>query len=113
MIEDAQKEQPRADAHEISPTGPLYGARMSEAKSVAGQMEAEVLKEFSLTPENFVGNMGAPGGRRPLRFFADDMTMETGSDESGMFLQFAFTLPSGSYATVLLGEVMKEDVTID
>jgi tRNA(Glu) U13 pseudouridine synthase TruD len=28
-------------------------------------------------------------------------------------LRLAFTLPSGSYATVLLGEVMKEDVTID
>jgi len=28
-------------------------------------------------------------------------------------LEFGFTLPSGSYATVLLGEVMKEDVTID
>ncbi len=112
-IEDAQKEQPRADAHEISPTGPLYGARMSEAQAIAGQMEAEVLSEFKLTAENFVGGMGAPGGRRPLRFFADDLTVETGSDEHGMFLQFQFTLPSGSYATVLLGEVMKADVTID
>jgi tRNA pseudouridine13 synthase len=112
-IEEAQKEQPRADSHEISPTGPLYGARMSEAKAVAGQMEAEVLTEFKLTPADFVGPMGAPGGRRPLRFFADDMRIEAGSDENGMYLEFRFTLPSGSYATVLLGEVMKEEVTID
>jgi tRNA pseudouridine13 synthase len=112
-VEEAQKEQPRADAHEISPTGPLYGARMSEAQAIAGQMEAEVLSEFKLTPADFVGPMGAPGGRRPLRFFADDMHIEAGSDESGIYLEFAFTLPSGSYATVLLGEVMKEDVTID
>jgi tRNA pseudouridine13 synthase len=112
-IEDALKEQPRADAHEISPTGPLFGFRMSEPKAVAGQMEAEVLKEFSLTPESFSGAMGAPGGRRPLRLFAEDLTMEAGSDEHGMFLQFEFLLPSGSYATVLLGEVMKEEVTID
>jgi tRNA pseudouridine13 synthase len=112
-VEEAQKEQPRADAHEISPTGPLYGARMSDAQSIAGQMEAEVLAEFKLTPADFGGPMGAPGGRRPLRFFADDMKIEAGSDEAGMYLEFAFTLPSGSYATVLLGEVMKEDVAIN
>jgi tRNA pseudouridine13 synthase len=112
-IEDALKEQPRADAHEISPTGPLYGFRMSEAQAIAGQMEAEVLKEFNLTPENFVGGMGAPGGRRPLRFFAEGLKIDAGSDEHGMFLEFEFLLPSGSYATVLLGEVMKEDITID
>lgn len=112
-IEEAMKEQPRADAHEISPTGPLFGFRMSVAGAVAGQMEAEVLKEFSLTAENFGGAMGAPGGRRPLRFFAEDLRVEAGSDEHGMFLQFEFLLPSGSYATVLLGEVMKTEVTID
>ncbi|HVT79680.1 MAG TPA: tRNA pseudouridine(13) synthase TruD [Phycisphaerae bacterium] len=112
-IEEAQKEQPRADAHEISPTGPLFGFRMSEAKSVAGQMEAEVLAESGLKAENFDGPMGAPGGRRPLRFFAQEMRVEAGSDENGMFLEFEFMLPSGSYATVLLGEVMKEEVTLD
>jgi tRNA pseudouridine13 synthase len=112
-IEEAQKEQPRADAHEISPTGPLFGFRMSEAKAVAGQMEAEVLAEFKLKPEDFGGAMGAPGGRRPLRLFAEDLSVEAGSDENGMFLEFEFLLPSGSYATVLLGEVMKEEVTLD
>jgi len=112
-IEEAQKEQPRADAHEISPTGPLYGSRMSNTQAIAGQMESEVLAEFKLTPESFQGGMGAPGGRRPLRFFAEDLAVDTGSDEHGMFLEFHFTLPSGSYATVLLGEVMKEDITID
>jgi tRNA(Glu) U13 pseudouridine synthase TruD len=29
------------------------------------------------------------------------------------YMTFSFTLPPGSYATVLLGEIMKEDVTID
>jgi tRNA pseudouridine13 synthase len=111
--EDALKEQPRADAHEISPTGPLYGVRMSEAQSLAGQMEAEVLKEFGLTPESFAGPMGAPGGRRSLRFFPTDASLATGDDAHGAYLEFAFTLPPGSYATVILGEIMEEDVTID
>ncbi len=59
---DALKEQPRADAHEISPTGPLYGFRMSTAESVVGQMEAEVLREFELTAASFDGAMGRPAG---------------------------------------------------
>ena len=57
--------------------------------------------------------MGAPGSRRPLRFFAKDMALEAAEDSHGLYLQVAFTLPSGTYATVLLGEVMKTDITID
>ena len=109
----AAKEQPRADGHEISPTGPLFGFRMSQAESIAGILEAEVLKESGLTLENFGGAMGAPGGRRPLRLFPMDLSLATGEDKHGAFVELVFGLPSGSYATVLLGEVMKEDVTID
>jgi tRNA pseudouridine13 synthase len=111
--QDAMKEQPRADAHEISPTGPLYGFRMSKAESVAGLLEDEVLKEFGLTPEQFGGPMGAPGGRRALRFFPAELGVATATDEHGPHLVFTFTLPAGSYATVVLGEVMKAEVTID
>jgi tRNA pseudouridine13 synthase len=107
------KEQPRADAHEISPTGPLFGYRMSETQSVVKTMEDEVLKEFNLTAESFSGKIGAPGSRRPMRFFPENTRLETGEDDHGPFLQLGFTLPSGTYATVLLGEVMKEDITID
>src|SRR5947209_3427295 len=103
----AAKEQPRADAHEISPTGPLFGYRMSQAESVAGILEAEVLKESGLTLESFGGAMGAPGGRRPLRLFPMDLSLATGEDKHGPFVELVFGLPSGSYATVLLGEVMK------
>ncbi len=109
----AAKEQPRADAHEISPTGPLFGYRMSKPGSLVGIMEEEVLKEFNLTPESFSGSMGAPGGRRPMRLFPTHMSLASGDDKHGPFLELAFTLPSGSYATVLLGEVMKTDITID
>ncbi len=106
-------EQVRADAQEISPAGPLYGFRMSEAQSVAGLLEQEVLKESELTLESFSGPMGAPGGRRPLRFFPTDLALGTDTDEFGPHLVLAFTLPSGTYATTLLAEIMKSDITID
>jgi tRNA pseudouridine13 synthase len=109
----AAKEQPRADAHEISPTGPLFGFRMSETQSIVHTMEEEVLAEFKLSPESFAGPIGAPGSRRPLRFFPEETKLQTGEDTHGPYLELTFTLPSGTYATTLLAEVMKEEITID
>ncbi len=111
--DDAMKEQPRADAHEISPSGPMYGWKMTEASSVVKVMEDEVLSKSGLTLAGFQGPFGSHGARRSMRFFPKDVQIETGTDERGPFLLFEFTLPSGSYATVLLGEVMKEDVLVD
>ncbi len=111
--DDAMKEQPRADSHEISPTGPMYGWKMSEAGSVVKIMEDQVLSTSGLTLESFRGPFGSHGARRAIRFFPKDMHLNTGTDDRGPFMQFAFTLPSGSYATVLLAEVMKSDVMID
>lgn len=132
--EDAAKEQPRADSHEISATGPLFGHRMANTESVVKVMEEGVLKEAGITPEQFdppartdspaAAEGGAeaaprpgaplpPGGRRPLRFFAADLVLSTESDDRGPHLKLGFILPPGSYATVLLGEIMKRDVVID
>lgn len=111
--DDAMKEQPRADAHEISPTGPMFGWKMSEAASVVKVMEDAALAEAGLTLEAFSGALGSHGARRALRFFPKEMQLDTGADDRGPYLQLAFTLPPGSYATVLLGEVMKTDVVVD
>ena len=91
----------------------MFGWKMSDAGSVVKVMEDAVLQEFKLRPEAFGGEFGSHGARRALRFFPTDMSVETGSDDRGPFLQTAFTLPSGSYATVVLGEIMKTDVPVD
>ena len=111
--DDAMKEQPRADAHEISPSGPMFGWKMTEASSIVKVMEDTVLQEFSLKPEAFGGSFGSHGARRSLRFFPTNVEIGTSGDDRGPYLQMAFTLPSGSYATVVLGEIMKTDVLID
>ena len=59
--DDAMKEQPRADAHEISPTGPMFGWKMSEASSIVKVMEDTVLQEFKLSPDSFSGEFGSHG----------------------------------------------------
>jgi len=50
------------------------------------------------------------GARRPLRVRPTDTSLAAGVDEHGAHITVAFTLPPGSFATVLLGELMKTEV---
>ena len=49
--------------------------------------------------------------RRPLRFGPRCIEISDGSDDNGEYLQLAFELDSGCYATTLLRELMKKDVS--
>ena len=111
-VEDAEAEQPRADRFEISPTGPLVGYRMTLPSGEALRIEEEVFKSHGLTPGHFrqEGRDRAIGARRALRMRPEDVQVAGGVDEFGAHITVAFTLPAGSYATVLLRELMKSDV---
>ncbi|HEY8376866.1 MAG TPA: tRNA pseudouridine(13) synthase TruD, partial [Nannocystis sp.] len=109
-VQDAAAEQPRVDAFEISPTGPLPGPRMRRAEGSPGAIEDEVLREAGVRLEDFPekGPFRVTGGRRALRFPLRDATVEPGHDEVGPFLEFRFTLPPGCYATAVLRELCKD-----
>lgn len=109
LVENADTEQPRAKAFEISPTGPLLGYRMSTPEGQPLQIEQEVLAQFQLTPEQFrlEGKHKVKGARRPLRIVVQDLELSGGADQFGPHITLAFTLPSGAFATILLREVMK------
>ena len=103
VVEDAAAEQPRADRLEISPSGPLYGYKLTMAQGVPGEMEQRVLDEEALTLEDFrLPGLKIKGARRPLRVPLGDYRVWY---EEGLML--SFTLLPGSYATTVLGEVMK------
>jgi tRNA pseudouridine13 synthase len=110
-VEDAAKEQPRADAFEISPTGPLVGYRMTHPDGEPGRIEDEVLAESGLKTSDFKqsGKHRVKGARRSLRVKPTDIELAGGVDEHGPHITVAFTLPAGSFATVLLRELMKND----
>jgi tRNA pseudouridine13 synthase len=105
--EDAQREQPRADAFEISPSGPLFGAKVPLAEGAPGELERRVLTESGVTAAEF-GRPEAerqPGARRPLRIgFLEPPAVALEAD--GVALSFA--LPPGAYATVVLREICGE-----
>jgi tRNA pseudouridine13 synthase len=108
-VEDASAEQSRATAWEISPTGPLLGYRMSMPDGEPGAIEQAVFDEVGLKPGDF-RNEGVDrikGARRPLRVQPKDVDLSAGVDEHGAHITIAFTLPAGSFATVLVGELIK------
>ncbi|MFZ9010601.1 MAG: tRNA pseudouridine(13) synthase TruD [Anaerohalosphaeraceae bacterium] len=108
-VEDAAAEQARCDGFEISPTGPLVGKRMKKLSGPAGEIENPLLDAVQLTEDDHkrLNTFGGVGGRRPLRFQPEHTKIAAGSDEHGDYLELHFDLPSGCYATVLLGEITK------
>lgn len=110
-VESAAAEQRRCDAFEISPSGPLLGYRMTMPQGSALAVEQAVLDASGLQASDFrrAGDLRIKGARRPLRVQPADCRLEAGSDEHGGFITVSFALPPGSFATVLLRELMKVD----
>lgn len=110
LVEDAEQEQARAAAFDISPTGPIFGYKMTCAKEETGRCEEDVLKAEGISLEDFrsLRRMKLHGSRRPLRFRPEALELDNGNDEHGPFVELRFTLPSGCYATMILRETCKE-----
>ena len=51
LVDDASVEQPRCDAFEISPTGPLFGRKMKDAQGDPGRLEQAILDASGLARE--------------------------------------------------------------
>lgn len=101
---DVAAEQARFDARETVTAGPMFGKKTFPAAGVAAEREAAVLRDHDLGPAAFAGfGKLLLGTRRHNLVYLDDLAATWEPDG----LQLAFTLPAGSYATVLLREVMK------
>ena len=111
-VESAELEQARADNFEISPSGPLFGSRMTQPSGAPGEREARLLEVQGLPPEAFHGDrLHIKGGRRPLRFPPGDARVSLGADDLGPYLALQFVLPRGCYATALLRELFDFEQT--
>jgi tRNA pseudouridine13 synthase len=110
LVKDLAVDAPRAAAFEISASGPLFGSRMSTPTGRPAELEATVLAEEGHAAEAFTrhGPLQWQGGRRPLRFPLGEVASESGTDEHGEFLELAFTLPPGCYATSVLRELVSD-----
>ena len=104
VCEDPSREQARVDAFEVSPAGPLFGPKMPRAARAVAEAEQALLREAGVGFDDFRRGRGeTEGGRRAYRIRLHEVSVE----EDGADLVVAFALPRGSYATVVLDEVMK------
>ena len=92
---------------QVSPTGPLFGSKMRQPYGKPFEIEQRVLADSGVTIKQlgqFKKNMS--GARRPLRVPVTHSTLTSGVDEHGDFIRIQFELPAGSYATVLIDELL-------
>ncbi len=105
LVEDLPAEQERTQSFAISPSGPLFGCKMTQPNGIPREMEDTVLQEEGLTLAAFdlPGGLRMEGERRPLRVAAGAVTLS--ADHENLHLEFS--LPRGAYATTVLREIMK------
>lgn len=111
-VEDVSEARERAARFEISATGPVFGRRVLEPDGAPADREREGLGAFGV--EDVAGLRLPPGlrlrgARRALRVRPQAVDVEA---DRGV-LRLRFTLPTGSYATVFLEEVLGEVPRVD
>jgi tRNA pseudouridine13 synthase len=99
VVTDLAREAPRAAALEISASGPIFGTKLLAARGAPGLREAELLRRAGI-PDPLVPPRGIRlrGARRPVRVPVPDLAGERVAPDAA---RIAFTLPAGSYASVL------------
>lgn len=106
-VEDLETETPRFDAGEIVATGPMFGHRMRLPKTdtPACEREQSLLKRHQLQLDSFahLGKL-AQGTRRALSVSLGEASAALREDGN---LVVTFSLPAGSYATIVLREIIK------
>ena len=106
VSEDVATEQGRFDQGELSLTGPMFGHRMKcpSPDSPADDRESSILKREEIELQSFAHlSKLATGTRRPLSVLLEGAEVKA-LDEA---IEVRFTLPSGSYATAIMREIMK------
>ncbi|MDH3583346.1 MAG: tRNA pseudouridine(13) synthase TruD [Phycisphaerae bacterium] len=107
---DPDTEQPRCDRLEISPTGPMWGRKMTRASGAVGTAEAEALAESGVSEADLKEGRYTPdGARRAFRMIITNPQVRAGADDHGPFIEVCFELPRGSYATTVMREIMKNE----
>jgi tRNA pseudouridine13 synthase len=106
VVEDIEREQARLEARDIVPAGPMFGRKMFRCGGDAAVREQLVLTDANLPQEAF-GRFGKllPGTRRHTIVYLEDLAVSCAADG----VRLSFTLPAGSYATILLREITKSD----
>lgn len=109
VTDDPVRDQARVDAGELVPTGPMPGSREVEPPldSEAGRLESAALNEVGVTREELAAvGRDLPGARRPVMVKVTLAEVPVRPEEGR--LRLGFSLPPGSYATVVLQAIAED-----
>lgn len=99
--------QERQQKQLISPTGPMWGTKMRMPEGETADLEKKLLESHGITQSNFEAvKKFAKGSRRPLRVPVQRLSLSGGVDEHGDFIRVQMEMPAGSYATVLINQLL-------
>jgi tRNA pseudouridine13 synthase len=109
VCEEPLTDQPRLDAGEVAPTGPMFGKKMKDPGVGSATLAAELaaLAALGLEPAVFARARDTDGTRRPLGVGFLEAPRAIAHPVDPAAIQVTFALPPGSYATVVAGEIMK------
>lgn len=105
----------RVSGGELVITGPLYGPKMMRSEQEIAALEQAALEALGLQGDEFsLYDRLTPGERRPLLVWPEQLQWELVYEPSSegaepeRVLWLKFFLPAGSYATILVREVLSE-----
>ena len=98
---DGRADQERLDRDEVVLTGPIIGSKMRQPSADAFELERSIFAACGIDRLDHLSRKRFPGGRRPLTVRPEWHRC----DRDGDRLVLEFTLPAGSYATVVLAEM--------
>ena len=106
--EDAAADGPRVMRFEISPAGPMFGHKLRAASGEALRREERILSAEGISLALFERGGGeAEGTRRAAR-----LRVEIALDPLPDGYRASFELPKGSYATVVMRELVKGEPAV-
>jgi tRNA pseudouridine13 synthase len=113
LVDDEEFKNPelarRAAALELSPSGPMWGPGMTLAAGVVLKRERQLLCDFGLSEADLKNSScELEGARRPMRCRIENSMVDAGSDEHGPYVRVAFDLERGSFATMVLREIVND-----
>jgi tRNA pseudouridine13 synthase len=101
-VGDPELERDRIQSFAISPTGPVFGPRMTWPGGAVALRERAVMAAHGLDPDALrLPGVRARGARRSLRVRPGSPLLEGDGDD----VLLRFELPAGSYATVVVEEL--------
>jgi tRNA pseudouridine13 synthase len=105
VCRNAGEDQERFEQWELSPTGPIYGPKMTFPEGKTADKEAAALAGLNLSPKDFKRtDYLSRGARRPFRALLKEASFLAEENR----LTLSFTLAPGCYATSVIHEMMDE-----